>query len=183
VEGLLINLQSAKSGRFDLSMTDHTAVSIPAPKDWQDLERNAHLLFQYSLNDPAAQNNGTSGQRQHGVDIFGRRGGGTGPLLGIQCKGKNADYCGKVTEKELRDEVENRFPGMTASGGAKRTFMRKHRIHARNGEGMSGELSGLRLATFGHMNSQVARDCNGEFFSMTSLPGRSAFHLCPFCDL
>jgi tetratricopeptide (TPR) repeat protein len=87
-------------------MTDHTSVSIPPPKDWQAFERHARLLFQLSLNDAAVQNNGTSGQRQHGVDIFGRRGGGTGPLVGVQCKGKNADYGGKVTEKELRAEVE-----------------------------------------------------------------------------
>ena len=87
-------------------MTDHTSVSIPPPKDWPAFERNARLLFQLSLNDPAVQNNGVSGQRQHGVDIFGRRGGGTGPQVGIQCKGKNAEYGGRVTEKELRAEVE-----------------------------------------------------------------------------
>ncbi|TCU73661.1 tetratricopeptide repeat protein [Bradyrhizobium sp. R2.2-H] len=89
-----------------LFMTDHTSVSISPPADWQAFERNARLLFQLSLNDPAVQNNGTSGQRQHGVDIFGRRGGGAGPLVGVQCKGKNGDYGKKVTEKELRDEVE-----------------------------------------------------------------------------
>jgi tetratricopeptide (TPR) repeat protein len=87
-------------------MTDHTSVSIPPPKDWPAFERNARLLFELSLKDPAVQNNGVSGQRQHGVDIFGRRGGGTGPQVGIQCKGKNADYGGRVTEKELRAEVE-----------------------------------------------------------------------------
>ncbi|MGJ5077221.1 PIN domain-containing protein [Bradyrhizobium oligotrophicum] len=87
-------------------MTDHTSVSISPPSDWQAFERNARLLFQLSLNDPAVQNNGTSGQRQHGVDIYGRRGGGTGSLVGVQCKGKNGDYGRKVTEKELRDEVE-----------------------------------------------------------------------------
>jgi hypothetical protein len=87
-------------------MTDHTSVSIPPPKDWLAFERNARLLFELSLKDPAAQNNGVSGQRQHGVDIFGRRDGGTGPQVGIQCKGKNADYGGRVTEKELRAEVE-----------------------------------------------------------------------------
>ena len=87
-------------------MTDHTSVSIPPPKDWPAFERNARLLFQLSLNDPAVQNNGVSGQRQHGVDIFGKRGGGTGPQVGIQCKGKSADYGGRVTEKELRAEVE-----------------------------------------------------------------------------
>lgn len=88
-------------------MTDFTSVSIRPPKDWQAFERHSRLLFEYALHDPAAQNNGRPGQRQHGVDIFGRRGGGTGPLVGIQCKGKDNDYGGVVTEAELRREVKN----------------------------------------------------------------------------
>ena len=64
------------------------------------------MLFEYALHDPATQNNGRSGQRQHGVDIFGRRGGGSGPLVGIQCKGKDSDYGEVVTDAELRREVK-----------------------------------------------------------------------------
>jgi len=63
-------------------------------------------LFEYALGDPATQNNGRPGQRQHGVDIYGRRGGGPGPLVGVQCKGKDGDYGGVVTEAELRREVK-----------------------------------------------------------------------------
>jgi tetratricopeptide (TPR) repeat protein len=87
-------------------MTDFTSVAIPPPKDWQAFERNARLLFEYALNDPAVQNNGRPGQRQHGVDVFGRRGGGTGQLAGVQCKGKDSGYGKAVTEKELAAEVE-----------------------------------------------------------------------------
>jgi hypothetical protein len=87
-------------------MTDFTSVAIPPPKDWQAFERNARLLFEYALNDPAVQNNGRTGQRQHGVDVFGRRGGGTGQLAGVQCKGKDSGYGKAVTEKELAAEVE-----------------------------------------------------------------------------
>src|SRR6266481_2130275 len=87
-------------------MTDFTSVEIPKPKDWQALERHCRLLFELSLQDPTVQNNGRQGQRQHGVDIFGRRGGGTGPQVGVQCKGKSSDYGGPVTEAELVDEVE-----------------------------------------------------------------------------
>jgi len=87
-------------------MTDFTSVSIRPPKDWQAFERHSRLLYEYSLGDPGTQNNGRSGQRQHGVDIFGRRGGGNGPLVGIQCKGKDRDYGGVVTEDELRREVK-----------------------------------------------------------------------------
>jgi tetratricopeptide (TPR) repeat protein len=87
-------------------MTDLTSVEIPKPKDWQALERHCRLLFELSLQDPAVQNNGRQGQRQHGVDIFGRRGGGTGPQVGVQCKGKSSNYGSSVTEAELEDEVE-----------------------------------------------------------------------------
>ncbi len=87
-------------------MTDLTSVAIPKPKDWQAFERHCRLLFELSFRDPAVQNNGRSGQRQHGVDIYGRRDAGKGRLVGIQCKGKDADYGGEATETELRSEVE-----------------------------------------------------------------------------
>jgi hypothetical protein len=87
-------------------MADFTSTSIPPPKDWQAFERKARLLFELSLGDPATQNNGRSGQPQHGVDIFGKRGGPVGHYVGVQCKGKDIDYGKPVTERELRDEVE-----------------------------------------------------------------------------
>ena len=64
-------------------MTDFTSVGIPKPKDWQALERHCRRLFELSFSDPAVQNNGRAGQPQHGVDIFGRRDGGKGRLVGI----------------------------------------------------------------------------------------------------
>ncbi len=87
-------------------MTDFSSVSIPAPKDWQAYERHSRVLWACVLKDPLTQNNGTSGQRQHGVGIFGNRGGTGGPLVGIQCKGKDGHYGKKVTDKELRAEVK-----------------------------------------------------------------------------
>ena len=87
-------------------MTDFTSVAIPQPKDWQALERHCRLLFELSFGDSAVQINGRIGQPQHGVDIFGRRDGGKGRWVGIQCKGKDADYGGEVTGAELKGEVE-----------------------------------------------------------------------------
>jgi hypothetical protein len=87
-------------------MSDFTSVSILPPKDWQAFERHARVLFEHSLGDAGVQNNGRSGQRQNGVDIFGRRGGRDGRWVGVQCKGKDADYFGAVTGAELRREVE-----------------------------------------------------------------------------
>ena len=85
-------------------MTDHSSASINPPKNWQDFERNSRILFRYILNDIHVQNNGRQGQRQHGVDIYGRKN-GDGDYFGIQCKGKDHNFGGEVTEKELREEV------------------------------------------------------------------------------
>src|SRR4051812_32012899 len=87
-------------------MSQFSTVSIPQPKNWQDFERHSRLLFERSLSDPHTQNNGRVGQKQDGVDIWGRRGGGNGPLVGIQCKGKDSDYGGSVTQAELRRELK-----------------------------------------------------------------------------
>jgi hypothetical protein len=86
-------------------MTDFTSVSIPPPKDWQAFERHSRVLFEYSLGDPHTQNNGRQGQPQHGVDIYGRRR-GNGALVGVQCKGKDNDYGGTVSDAELSREVK-----------------------------------------------------------------------------
>jgi tetratricopeptide (TPR) repeat protein len=87
-------------------MVDFSSTSIPQPRNWQDFEHCCRILFECILEDPQTQLHGRSGQPQSGVDIFGRRGGEGGPLVGVQCKGKDTDYGGKVTEKELRTEVK-----------------------------------------------------------------------------
>lgn len=86
-------------------MTAHSSVSIPQPKDWQDFERNARILFECILNDPGVKNNGVQGQRQCGVDIYGRQDGKGTAWVGIQCKGKKAGLGKKVRKAELRKEV------------------------------------------------------------------------------
>jgi tetratricopeptide (TPR) repeat protein len=87
-------------------LTDLSSASIPKPKNWQDFERNSRVLFECILNDIHVENNGRIGQPQHGVDIFGRLEGNGGRWVGVQCKGKDEGYGGKVTETELRNEVE-----------------------------------------------------------------------------
>src|SRR5262245_24679522 len=83
-----------------------SSVNIPAPKDWQAFERKIRLLFEHSLNDPHTQNNGRIGQPQHGVDVYGKRGGPGGHYVGVQCKGKDASYGGAISKAELEAEVE-----------------------------------------------------------------------------
>jgi tetratricopeptide (TPR) repeat protein len=91
-------------------MVDYSSASFPPPQDWQEFERCCRVLFECLLSDPNTQMNGRSGQPQHGVDVFGRRGGPSGPWVGIQCKGKeNGTYRKSVTKKELRREVKKAY--------------------------------------------------------------------------
>ncbi|MCB1884573.1 MAG: hypothetical protein KDG89_11365 [Geminicoccaceae bacterium] len=64
------------------------------------------MLFECELGDPNTQMHGRSGQAQQGVDIYGHRKNGHGRMVGVQCKGKDQTYGGKVSEAELGDEVE-----------------------------------------------------------------------------
>lgn len=87
-------------------MVDHASTSIPPPKNWQDFERCCRILFECILKDPQTQLHGRQGQKQYGVDIFGRRGGSGDHWVGVQCKGKDAEFGHPVTEKELRKEAK-----------------------------------------------------------------------------
>lgn len=60
------------------------------------------VLFACVLNDPTTQQNGRSGQKQHGVDIYGYREKRHDCLVGVQCKEKME---AQVTEEELRAEL------------------------------------------------------------------------------
>lgn len=86
-------------------MVDYSSVSIPRPLDWQAFERCCRVLFECLLNDPQTNLHGRSGQPQHGVDVYGRRDGDSARWVGVQCKGKEGDYQGNVTEDELEREV------------------------------------------------------------------------------
>lgn len=86
-------------------MTNISSFDFPPPSDWQAFERLIRDLFEREWETADAQANGRSGQKQAGVDVYGtdRR---HSKWVGIQCKGRTGGYSGKVTEKELRDEVE-----------------------------------------------------------------------------
>src|SRR5262245_31439776 len=79
-----------------------SSISLPKPKNWQDFESHTRVLFSCVLNDPHTQQNGRSGQKQNGVDIFGYRDRRPDCIVGVQCKRK---FETAVTEKELRTEV------------------------------------------------------------------------------
>ncbi len=79
------------------------STSLPKPKNWQDFESCIRELFACVLDDPNTQQNGRTGQKQNGVDVFGHRNRKIDQLVGVQCKKK---FENKVTEKDLRSEVD-----------------------------------------------------------------------------
>lgn len=72
---------------------------FPPPKSPFAFEALCRDLFRAIWNDPGAQLHGRNGQRQQGVDIFGRPDGGSA-FFGVQCKSGSL-----VTAAELQDEV------------------------------------------------------------------------------
>jgi len=85
-------------------MSDVLSRELPAPKRWQELESLAFDVFSRIWKTTDAELHGRTGQPQAGVDVYGTNR-VEGLFTGVQCKGKDADYGGSLTEAELRDEV------------------------------------------------------------------------------
>ena len=84
-------------------MPEYQATRIPKPSEEGVFERCNEILWRHVLNDPSAQLHGRRGQRQHGVDIVGRRDGVTDQVVGIQCRLKGEGR--SLDEQEVTDEV------------------------------------------------------------------------------
>jgi tetratricopeptide (TPR) repeat protein len=82
-------------------------LDLSPPQNWPDFENLCHALWEKEWNCPTIQRNGRSGQRQRGVDIFGRPDGGD-KFHGIQCKLKSIDAAGRpiLTPAEIEREVD-----------------------------------------------------------------------------
>jgi tetratricopeptide (TPR) repeat protein len=76
----------------------------PAPNDAVAFESLCLDLWKNIWGDSNAQKNGRNGHPQAGVDIFGSSG---DRWNGVQCKKKDGALRSKLTERELRSEVEN----------------------------------------------------------------------------
>jgi cellulose synthase operon protein C len=87
-------------------MTDITNRSLPPPKNWQGFERMCFDLYSRLWKTNDADMNGRRGQPQAGVDVYGTDRVEGGRFVGVQCKGKDQDYRGALTEDELRAEIE-----------------------------------------------------------------------------
>ena len=73
---------------------------IPPLVDDKKFEQLCRDLWRRAWNDPHAECNGRSGQKQNGVDVFGRPDKGS-EYAGVQCKAVET-----LTEGEIREEVE-----------------------------------------------------------------------------
>jgi hypothetical protein len=85
-------------------MPDLAGLQLPPPDNWQDFQRLCRDVWARIWDDPNAQENGRDGQPQAGVDVYGFS--KTAGHCGVQCKKKDFFGGGKLTETELRAEVE-----------------------------------------------------------------------------
>lgn len=85
-------------------MSDVLSRELPAPRRWQELESLAFDVYRRLWKTNDAQLHGRVGQPQAGVDVYGTDR-VAGLFTGVQCKGKDGDYGGALTETELKSEV------------------------------------------------------------------------------
>jgi len=78
---------------------------IPPPKSWEKFEDLTRSLFAAVWGGNLTQKNGRSGQKQHGVDIYGTPKDAPSQTFGVQCKGKSEGYGTKATIAEFDAEL------------------------------------------------------------------------------
>jgi hypothetical protein len=88
-----------------------TSFAFPKPQYWQQFEDLTHEVFKYAFGDNTPTKHGRSGQKQFGVDVFGRQN-GNGPLIGIQCKRREEkDAAGgfpfgnPLSQEDVKEEI------------------------------------------------------------------------------
>jgi hypothetical protein len=84
-------------------MSDANNEQLPPPPSWDKFEEICADLFSRICNDTKLVRYGRAGQRQNGVDIYGKE---NGADSGVQCKGKRNWPPTKLTIAEIDAEVE-----------------------------------------------------------------------------
>jgi hypothetical protein len=84
-------------------MPNPNDVQLNPPGSWDEFEDICADLFSREWNDPNVVRYGRQGQRQHGVDIYGKE---NGSDIGGQCKRKGTWPPTKLTTGEINEEVE-----------------------------------------------------------------------------
>lgn len=78
--------------------------NYPRLKDADEFEDLIRDLCALQWGDPDTKRNGRKGQKQHGVDVYGRPVGGRGVYRGAQCKLRSTDA--QLSEKEILNEIK-----------------------------------------------------------------------------
>jgi hypothetical protein len=81
-------------------------LTLRRPAHWQDFETLCKKLWGEIWNCPTIRKNGRSGNKQHGVDVYGIPAGEM-QYYGIQCKGKDEYTNKQYSESEITEEIEN----------------------------------------------------------------------------
>ena len=84
-------------------MNIHAHADYVPPKTWQQFEELCADTFAADWSDPALLRHGRGGQRQHGVDIVGRR--GNQWPIGLQCKRKSKWPVERLTVADVNEEI------------------------------------------------------------------------------
>ncbi|MEM7203298.1 MAG: SUMF1/EgtB/PvdO family nonheme iron enzyme [Planctomycetota bacterium] len=79
-----------------------TAIQLPPPSRWQDLESLCRDLFAALWDDPQAKAHGRPGEAQQGVDVYGTA---RGRRAGVQCKLKSEIAGARLRPDEIRAEL------------------------------------------------------------------------------
>lgn len=79
--------------------------TLRKPENWQDFESLCKKLWGEIWECSEIKKNGRSGQKQHGVDVYGIPK-EENQYYGIQCKGKDDYTNASLTEKEINSEIE-----------------------------------------------------------------------------
>ncbi len=78
---------------------------IPPPDRWEDFEDLCRDLWAILWDNPDTRKHGREGQPQAGVDVYGQPKRGS-EWHGVQCKVKSQTAGGRLTRKEILEEVE-----------------------------------------------------------------------------
>lgn len=80
---------------------------LPPPANWDEFEIICADLFKEEWRDRNVVRHGRSGQRQNGVDLYGRPDGAA--YAGVQCKGRRIWPVARLTTKEIDEEVKKAY--------------------------------------------------------------------------
>jgi hypothetical protein len=85
-----------------IAMPTISGSQLPQPTNWDEFEEMCADLFSEEWGDRNATRYGRQGQRQHGVDIYGRA---RGAWAAVQCKGRRSWPPRRLTTDEIDQEV------------------------------------------------------------------------------